>query len=347
MNSYERIMATVAGQEPDRVPIMENFISAQVIEALMPGTRTQPEFAEAFGLDSVCVMPVWKNISEEPDGHYTDEWGVYYKPSSEIVAHPVKGPIKTADDLATWEPPDPDAPWRMGRLEELVAKYKGEKIIYFHNRVDFMWSVYLMGMDNLLIAFAMDPELAHGVLEKVARTNIAIGVRAAKMGADVVCFADDYAAGTGPIMSPAHFDEFLLERYQRAVNAVKNEGAMVMKHCDGNIRPIIDRFLSVPIDMLNPLEPMPGQPEMEIGKIKADFGDRVTLVGNIDCAALLTFKNPEDVEKTVKDTIRVAAPGGRYIVSSSNSIHSSVKPENFKMMIDAAHRYGKYPLALG
>ena len=346
MNSYERVMATVAGQEPDRVPLMESHISRQVIEALAPGLKEQPEFADAFDLDSVTAWPVWNTVHEEPDGHYTDEWGVRYKPGAEMISHPVQGPIKTKDDLAKWTPPDPDAPWRMGRLEELVAKYKGEKIVYFHHRVDFMWSVYLMGMDNLLMSFALDPELANEVLERVAQTNLAIAIRAAKMGADVVCFADDYAAGAGPIMSPAHFDEFLLERYQRAVNAVKNEGAMVMKHCDGNIRPIIDRFLSVPIDMLNPLEPMPGQPEMEIGQIKADYGDRVTLVGNIDCADLLTFRNPEDVEATVKETIRKAAPGGRYILSSSNSIHSSVKPENFKMMIDATHKWGTYPLAM-
>ena len=346
MNSYERVMTTAAGREPDRVPIMENYISPQVIEALMPGTTTQPEFAEAFGLDSVCAMPVFKTVSEEPDGCYTDEWGVRYKPGAEMISHPIEGPIKTKDDLAKWEPPDPQAPWRTGRLEELVAKYKGKKIVYFHHRVDFMWSVYLMGMDGLLMAFALDPDLAHGVLEKVARANIEVAVRAARMGADIVAFADDYAASAGPMMSPAHFDEFLLERYQRAVAAVKNEGAMVFKHCDGNVIPIVDRFLSAPIDMLNPIEPVPGVPEMTLDYFKKTFGGRVTLVGNIDCAELLTFKNPEDVEQTVKDAIRVAAPGGRYIVSSSNSIHSSVKPENFKMMIDATHRWGTYPIAV-
>ena len=48
MNSYERVMTAVQGQEPDRVPIMENHIAPQVLQALMPGTTTQPEFAEAF-----------------------------------------------------------------------------------------------------------------------------------------------------------------------------------------------------------------------------------------------------------------------------------------------------------
>ena len=34
VNSYERIMATVAGQEPDRMPIMDNWIAPQVMEVL-------------------------------------------------------------------------------------------------------------------------------------------------------------------------------------------------------------------------------------------------------------------------------------------------------------------------
>ncbi len=50
MNSYERVMAVVRGEVPDRVPIMEGFISSNVIEALVPGVKQQPEFAEAVGL---------------------------------------------------------------------------------------------------------------------------------------------------------------------------------------------------------------------------------------------------------------------------------------------------------
>ncbi|MFH0962768.1 MAG: uroporphyrinogen decarboxylase family protein [Planctomycetota bacterium] len=345
MNSYERVMTTVRGEEPDRVPIMENFISQQVMQALHPGVKGQPEFAEAFDLDSVCAMPEWKKTREDADG-FVDEWGVRYKPSPEMISHPLEGPVKTRDDLLTWHPPDPQAPWRLGRLEELVAKHKGKKIIYFHHRVDFMWSVYLMGMDNLLMSFHLDPELAHEVLERVAAVNIAIARRAARAGADVVCFADDYAAGSGPLMSPAHFDEFLLARYRRAVQAVKDEGAMVMKHCDGNVIPIVDRLLSAPIDMLNPVEPVPGVREMTLEHFKSAFGNRVTLVGNIDCADLLTFRNPPDVERAVRSAIRAAGRGGRYIVSSSNSIHSSVKPENFRAMIEATKRWGSYPLAV-
>ena len=342
MNSYERVMAVVRGEVPDRVPIMEGFISSNVIEALVPGVNQQPEFAEAVGLDSVCAMPNWKHV-RETDGGFIDEWGVRYQYNREDIHHPVEGPVATKDDLANWQPPDPDAPWRLGRLEELVARFKGKRTVYFHHRADFMWAVYVMGMEGLLMSFLDDPELAHEVLERVGRCNEAIARRAARAGADIVGLADDYAGNSGPLMSLPHFDEFLLDRYKRAVNAIKEEGALCMKHCDGNIMPLIDRFLSVPIDILNPIEPTVG---MDIGQVKRDYGDRVALSGNIDCADLLTFGQPAEVEEAVIDVIRQAGQGGGLIISSSNSIHSAVKPENLKAMIDATHRWGTYPLDL-
>jgi uroporphyrinogen decarboxylase len=40
----------------------------------------------------------------------------------------------------------------------------------------------------------------------------------------------------------------------------------------------------------------------------------------------------------------VAAPGGGYIISSSNTIHPGVKAENYIAMVRAAKKYGKYPI---
>jgi uroporphyrinogen decarboxylase len=49
------------------------------------------------------------------------------------------------------------------------------------------------------------------------------------------------------------------------------------------------------------------------------------------------------VIETVKDTIRKAAPGGGYILSSSNSIHPGCKGENVVAMFQTARKYGVYP----
>jgi len=53
---------------------------------------------------------------------------------------------------------------------------------------------------------------------------------------------------------------------------------------------------------------------------------------------------PDEVIEVVKETIAKAAINGGYILSSSNSIHPGVKPENFIAMVNAVKQYGKYPI---
>ena len=47
-------------------------------------------------------------------------------------------------------------------------------------------------------------------------------------------------------------------------------------------------------------------------------------------------------ERIVRAAVRVAAPGGRFMLSSSNSIHAGVNPANFGALIAVGQRYGGY-----
>jgi uroporphyrinogen decarboxylase len=81
---------------------------------------------------------------------------------------------------------------------------------------------------------------------------------------------------------------------------------------------------------------------MDIAEAKAKLGDRLCLVGNIDCVEVLVSAGRDEVVSTVRETLRIAAPGGGYILSSSNSIHSDVKPENYLAMVEAGLEFGVY-----
>ena len=159
--------------------------------------------------------------------------------------------------------------------------------------------------------------------------------------ATVEFIGDDYADKNATMMSPRHFKEFILPGLQRCVDAAHEAGAYVVKHTDGNIMGILDMVVGTGIDALNPLEPQAG---MDIGLIKQRYGDRTALIGNIDCGYVLSQAPLDEVRRTTRETIRKAAPGGGYCLSSSNSIHSSVKPENFMAMIDTWRQVGEYPI---
>jgi uroporphyrinogen decarboxylase len=85
---------------------------------------------------------------------------------------------------------------------------------------------------------------------------------------------------------------------------------------------------------------------MDLGVAKEKYGEKICLLGNVNAGPTLCFKTPEDVRQEVKECIRKAGVGGGYICSSSNSIHSGVKPENYVAMVKAIREYGVYPLKI-
>ena len=343
MNGYERMMTAMQVQEPDRVPIFEVLVHENVWRVLCPQANSKTDFEEIMDFDGVCCGGEFKAVEESGD-YYTDEWGVVYKRGGlEDVNHPVAAPLQGIDDLRNYVPPDPDAPWRLGRLPELVERFKGERAIVFHLRVAFMDSAYLMGLDKMLMNFLIDPSFVEAVMDVVLETNMQVVRNAIRTGADIILVGDDYAANEAPLMSPQVFHEFIAPRLKKMVNMVHQEGAYFIKHSDGNLWPILDDILDAGVDGLNPIEPQAG---MDIGEVKQYCGDRVCLSGNIDCGQLLPHGTTEQVRQAVIECIRKAAPGGGFIMHSSNSIHSSVNPENYLAMIQATREYGKYPLDL-
>jgi uroporphyrinogen decarboxylase len=296
---------------------------------------------DKLNMDAVSCGVQFAPVEHRQDGTWIDEWGVLYKSGPEVVAHPVSGPIASMDNLQSYDPPDPNAPARLGELPDLVKRYKGSRAIIFHQRAAFMWAAYLNGIDNLLMNMVLEPNFAEALMDMVLETNIAVARRAVQAGADVIALGDDYAYNAGPMMSPELFDKMILPRLKRMVDVIHEEGTMVIKHSDGNLYPILEAMVSCGADGLNPIEPVAG---MDLATVKRLVGNRIALVGNVDCGHLLSHGTPEQVRQTVRQCIIDAGSGGGYLLCSSNSIHSSCKPENLKAMVEAGLEFGNYPL---
>ncbi len=337
MNSRERVLAALGRRSVDQVPVLEFVIDEKVARRAVPGCRDVPDCMDRLGMDGVGCGAKFERIRENSDGSYVDEWGVTYKPGPEALSHPIRGPVATLADARAYVPPDPHAPGRLGKLPELVERYGGRRAILFHHRAAFMWAAYLTGIDTILMNFLADPEMVEVIMDKVLACNMAIVRRAIRAGAEVIILGDDYAANRGPMMSPATFEHFILPRLTKMIEMIHEEGAMCIKHTDGDIYSLLEMLVSAGPDGLNPIEPVAG---MELRKVKQLVGDRVCLVGNIDCGQLLPYGTEEQVHEAVRQAILDAAPGGGYIVSSSNSIHSSCDPRNLVAMVEAVKRYG-------
>lgn len=275
MNCYERVITAMKLDQPDRVPIVEYVVHPKVRQAICPTAEDNADLFEFLDMDMVGCPAIFQRVRGD-EREFVDEWGVRYRRNQELVPHPVEGPLRTMEDVRRYNPPDPNAPERLGDLPKLVQRFKGKRAICFHHRAAFMWSCYLMGMENLLMAMAAEPDLVQALFEKVADVNEKICRNAVCAGADIILLGDDYASNIGPMFSPRHFRTLIKPHLERVISAIHEEGGLVIKHSDGDIWSLLEMIIEAGADAINPLEPVAG---MDIAKVKALYGDRVCLVG--------------------------------------------------------------------
>ena len=358
MNGYDRMMTAIRRGQPDRVPIWELIVNRPVIEALYPDLfkgveksryergsqgafELQADFVEKEDLDGITIFEDSRMKQWLDDRTCVDEWGVTWRVGDHNIPYPVGHPIKTEKDLDRWEPPDPDADYRLECLEAAVKRFKGERAIVFLAHDAFEFSHYLRGLENLLMDYVLNPAFAHRAARKVTDYKLRVLQRAAEAGADVLCTGDDYAHRQALIMSPDHFRQFVLPYLKECVDLSHSLSMPFLKHTDGNLWEVMDDIVTTGIDCLDPLEPIAG---MDMGRVKKEYGKRICLAGNVDCGRLLPSASRQEVVEAVKETLAKGAPSGGFILASSNSIHPAVDPENYRAMVEAGREFGAYPL---
>lgn len=343
MKPVERVLAVLGHHEPDRVPHFEWVHDVDVIKAVTKG-GTYYDLIEQLDLDGVMTGPTYRKQQIEDD-LWLDEWGSVRRIGKDNYPMPVdeRAPIKSLADLEKWTAPDPDDPIRYEKIKEVVGRYGGHRAIILQMRDVWSGPRDYIGYAQLFINLKECPELVEGVVVKCVDHYIKVIERAAEMGVNVVFTGDDVADNRGPMFSPILWETLFVPHYRRLVNAIHSCGLYHWKHSDGNMYPLLDSIVAAGSDGIDPIDPSGG---MELKVVKAKYGDRVAIKGNVDQTELLMYGPPEKVVEEVKQCIRDAGVGGGYVCSSSNSIHSGVDPDLYKVMVETIHYYGQYPLDL-
>jgi uroporphyrinogen-III decarboxylase len=268
-----------------------------------------------------------------------DEWNREYVYTEPQIKFYSRG-VMRVEDVRDHEWPDPEKPERYAEVRE-VTRYAGEQLaVVGIVGGPFEKSVMGFGFDRFLPMLLREDKVAFEYMERVKNYWLEVGKRELEIGVDAIMITDDYAFKHGPFFSPRLFERHILPLLKDEINGFKKLGAPVIHHSDGNISLLLPLLLGAGIDAIQSIEPTAG---MDIGMVKREYGEKLALVGNIDSGILLSFGVPSEVEQVVKRTISAAAPGGSYVLSSSNSLHYGCRLENILAMLAAGKRYGVYP----
>lgn len=338
MNGKERILAALQRQVPDVVPVFEWFVDVTVGEALV-GSGDAIDVAERLDLDAVNVRANYR--SEKVDEKtIADEWGMKRQLTGDVLPALVGSPIEDVTKHTEYRFPDPETPHRFETLERAVERFGDERAVVLNLRDGFSDMRDLLGYEGALMAMLLEPDRFDELLERSIEYNLKLAaVARQRYGTEIVATTDDVANATGLLMRPETYFERLAPGFKAAIGGYKQQGYLTIKHCDGNVDAVLNFWIEAGIDCLDPIDPAGGY---TIGGMKELIGDKVCLKGNVDCTGNLCTGAPEDVAEEVRQCIAQGAAGGGLIVSSSNTIHRGVKPENFRAMIDAVREFGVY-----
>jgi uroporphyrinogen decarboxylase len=355
-NDFERLKTTLARKEADCVPAFEMSIEPEIKELFMgrtlKGHADEMQFFQEAGYDAYPVaLTVISVHHKRRETERTEQVDVThtktrtYKAELEAYterywAEMHKGVITTKEEFAEFDWPDPDN-LDFSVLDEVAPLLPdGMKISVIIGKI-FTGVWFMMGLETFMLACIDDPELIEMMYEKVIPLQLRAMEAAMKHPAVGMSFhADDLSGKNGPLVHPDHYRQYVFPAYKKMADMAVDKP--MVYHTDGKIDMIIEDLLATGIDGWHPVE----KQAHDINEVKAQYGNRIALLGNIDLQYTLTKGTPEEVDAEVRERIRDLGPGGGYCVSSGNSIPEYVPIENYAAMLEATYKYGKYPLSL-
>jgi uroporphyrinogen decarboxylase len=296
-----------------------------------------------------------RNKNREPHSPCLDDWGMGQIEIEPGVWFPGYHPladattIKELEDYPSW--PDMNDSYRVALVKENAQKIADE------NKFAIMATPWLMfplerafglqGMDKFLMNLAIKPDFAEAMLKKnldLCKQHMGHFLEAIGTNIDLIKIGDDLGSQDRLMISPKMYRQMLKPLHADLIKFIKERTkAKVFFHTDGDVFDLIEDFIEIGVDVLNPIQTSAGKMS-DLEGLKQRYGDRLIFCGAIDTQHILPYGTLEDVRQEVRRVIKILGEGGGYMVASVHTIMNEVPSDNILAMVDAVEEYGYYPL---
>ena len=380
MTSRDRVLTALAHEQPDRVPIVIGTSNTTGIKMgayrrlkarlgiASPdrciydwpelGTAALDEAAlirlrgDARGiLDRFPTDIYRRNRARAPHAPFVDDWGtgqVEIAPGSWFPGiHPMKD-ASTIDAIERYPWPDMDDPSRVAHVRAEAERLRRENQ---YAVIGTPWLLFplerafaMQGMDTFLMHMALSTDFARALLTKIAdlcKRLMGHFLRECGDLVDIIKIGDDLGSQDRLLMSPAMYRQVLKPIHADYIAFIRGRTkARVFFHTDGDVFDLVDDFVEIGVDILNPVQTSAGRMS-NLPELKRRYGSRLAFCGAIDTHRILPSGTPDEVRREVHRVLDIMAPGGGYLLASVHTIMDDVPPENIVAMVDAVVDYGR------
>jgi len=347
MTPRERILAAINHEPTDRVPI-DYWGVWEITEKLFKhfGVNDMLGLSKSLELDKIMGV----GAPMKPDCARSNPWNIetvriklpdgsgYY---DEQTKFPLAN-FETIDEIeANYKWPTADM-FDYSKIREEAKKCREAGYAVETGYISLtLFYLHLRGIEQMLIDFASDEEMADYILEKAndfASEHTRCLLDAADGYIDITQVTDDFGTQRGLLMSEAMIERYLGKYYKQNIKMANDYNVKVFHHDDGAVMSLVPWIVQKGCHVLNPLQwHLPG---WDLQKLKNDFGNKICFHGGIDNQDVLPFKKPEDVKAEVRACIDVLYKDKTgYILAPCHNIQAFTPIENILTMYSYAKEY--------
>jgi len=335
MTPYQRVLAVLEGERPDRTPVVPlvrdwvirqaGFTVSEAMQDIAKYVYAQFFCLKRFGYDAVRDLSAIHAESEA--------MGSTLKIPDDGPPSVVDFAVKDYDrDMPKLRIPNPWTDGRLPTILEGIRQLKGmcgtlvPLIAYV--QAPFRHAAMLRGSDELMKDTYKRPDKVKELLEITTVSQIVYGIACVHAGADIIFISDPTSSGDA--ISIKTWEEFALPYTTRVVQAVKRTGVKMIMHICGNTSDRLQSLASTGVDCLSL------DSKVDFGYARRVLGSDFPLLGNVDPTLTLPFKEADEVERESREVIEKAGMDGGLILSSGCSVPSITPAENIEAMVRAA-----------
>ena len=353
---FDGLLSILRGEvTPNRVPIVEIGIDPEVLQEIQESLLGEP-----------WVLPRGLGMPSSPDARYYQQViNLYYRlgydfvPLCPLWVNNPPGKIRQAVDTAeasrglrdwvdesgalirSWE--DFEAfPWKQiyaaPETLEMAARSipEGMKVTVSGSLFENVFEC-LLGFEGLIFRMHDNPQLVEAVFDswgQIVYEYYKSAVECDVVGA--IFHADDMGFRTSTIISPADLRRLLFPWLAKYAALAHEHGKPFWLHSCGNLYrnspSVMDDLIDlVKIDGFHSFQDV----ILPVGEVKAQYGDRIALMGGVDMDKLATLPEPE-LRAYLRAILDSCKSGGRFAIGSGNTIANFIPLKNYAILLDEA-----------
>lgn len=343
MTSYERVMTAIDLREPDGVPMIPRTRGFSVkyaglkvrdcFEVPDKYVGAQMRMIQDFGFDGVIDLYSGAPLYNEFLGGE-----LIFKPGSPPSALPLFSSIK---DFKKVNRIDVAQARRMSDVCRMVEGFKeevgGDVPTIIGLPGVFRSAALLRGLQDFYMDLVRNPGFVRDLLDFCLDTTKAYAEMVISAGADIIFTSNSVASRD--CISRKHYEQFVTGDEKELNAFLKSKGKKIMHHTCGDWSDRFDLVVAEGVDILF------ASAQANLTQLKADYGNRISLMGNVDSVGVMYGGTPQEVEKECLKCIREAGKGGGFLLSGDCELPPETPVENMKAMERAGRNFGVYPLS--